>query len=448
LSDHFDDLAHHFRRSDNAAKAVEYLRLAGEQSARRSAPKEAIAYLRDALGRTNALLAGDERDRAELAVQFALGSALTTVSFGAPEKIRAFERVSELATRIGAGAEVFPALWHLAEAYIVQEKVARAGELAQQCLRLAEGANDRRMLLGAHYVVGEIASWSGNLAEARSRIMRAMGFYDRAADENLVLYYGIDLFVLSCIVLAFAEAPMGRSDRALKLCRDAQARAEEISHLLSKAFSLMSIACVHQMQREPEHAELAARELSTMGYEHGFSEMLGWAEWVLGWAMVEQHRGEQGIQKMLEAISFHESIGGMLATSWRRGVLAEGYAKNSRLEDAQNELRRAIDAADQTGGHFFDAELYRIGGEIALRSDPPDLQAAERKFRDAIAVAMEQEARLWELRTSVSLARLLRETNRRDEARTILGNVYNWFTEGFELPDLKEAKALLDELSA
>ncbi|MBV8358457.1 MAG: hypothetical protein JO189_11040, partial [Deltaproteobacteria bacterium] len=91
LGDHFDDLAHHFRRSDNAAKAVEYLRLAGEQSARRSAPKEAIAYLRDALGRTNALPAGDERDRAELGVQFALGSALTAVSFGAPEKIRAFE---------------------------------------------------------------------------------------------------------------------------------------------------------------------------------------------------------------------------------------------------------------------------------------------------------------------------------------------------------------------
>jgi predicted ATPase len=201
------------------------------------------------------------------------------------------------------------------------------------------------------------------------------------------------------------------------------------------------------MRREPARAALAARELSTMSHEHGFGEMLGWAEWITGWAMVEQHRGDQGIQTMLEAIKFHESIGGTVATPWRRGVLAEGYAKNSRLDDAQQELRRALETADQTGLHFFDAELYRIGGEIALRSDPQDAQAAERKFRHAIAVAKGQDARLWELRGTVSLARLLHDTNRRDEARTMLAHIYGWFTEGFDTADLKNAKALLDELS-
>jgi predicted ATPase len=163
--------------------------------------------------------------------------------------------------------------------------------------------------------------------------------------------------------------------------------------------------------------------------------------------MVEQHRGDQGIQMMLEAMKFHESIGGTVATPWRRGVLAEGYAKNGRLDDAQNEWRRAIDAAEQTGGHLFDAELYRIGGEIALRSEPQDQRAAENNFRKAISVAQQQEARLWELRASVSLARLLRDTNRWEQARTMLADIYNWFTEGFDLPDLKEAKALLDDLN-
>jgi predicted ATPase len=162
---------------------------------------------------------------------------------------------------------------------------------------------------------------------------------------------------------------------------------------------------------------------------------------------VEQHRGDQGIQMMLEAMKFHESIGGTVATPWRRGVLAEGYAKNGRLDDAQNEWRRAIDAAEQTGGHLFDAELYRIGGEIALRSEPQDRPAAESYFRKAIAIAKRQEARLWELRATVSLGRLFHDTNRRAEARTMLGEIYDWFTEGFELPDLKEAKALLEELN-
>jgi predicted ATPase/class 3 adenylate cyclase len=447
LSDHFDDLAHHFRHSDNAAKAVEYLRLAGEQSARRSAPSEAMVYLREALDRIDALPAADERDRAELGVQFALGSALSAVSFAAPEKVRSFERVSELATRIGAGAEVFPALWHLADAYLAQEKVARAGELAQQCLRLAEAANERRMLLGAHCVVGEVACWSGNLPDARSRFMRAIEFYDHAADENLVLYYGIDPFVVSCLMLGFAEAPMGRCDRALKLCQDAQARGAELSHLFSQAFSLAIIAQLHQIRREPARAAVAAGELSTMSQEHGFSEMLGWAQWITGWAMVEQHRGEQGIQIMLEAIKFHESIGGTIATAWRRSVLAEAYAKNSRLDDAQIELRLAMDAADRTGLHLFDAELYRICGEIALRSEPRDQIAAEKCFRDAITVAKRQEARWWELRATTSIARLFRYAGHRGEALAMLAEVYNWFTEGFELPDLKEAKELLEELN-
>ena len=201
------------------------------------------------------------------------------------------------------------------------------------------------------------------------------------------------------------------------------------------------------MCREVEQAEAPAAQLVTICREHGFSELLGWGYWVIGWAMLERHRVEEGLQMMAEAMNLHESIGGTVATPWGRGVLAEGYAKNNRLDDAQKELRQAIDAADQTGEHFFDAELSRIAGEIALRSDPRDQRAGERNFRDAIMVAKQQEARLWELRATVSLARLLCDTNRRDGARSLLAEIYNWFSEGHELPDLSEAKALLDELN-
>jgi predicted ATPase len=175
LDDHLSELAHHFRRSDNALKAVEYLRLAGEQAARRSSAREAIAYLREALDRIKLLPAKIERDRAELAVQFALGLALGAVeSWGAPERMRACERVSELAAQLGADAEVFPALWHLAEASLTQEKLSRAHELALQSLRVAEGTKERRLLLGGHYIVGEVALWSGKLRVARSHTMAAL----------------------------------------------------------------------------------------------------------------------------------------------------------------------------------------------------------------------------------------------------------------------------------
>ena len=447
MDDHLSELARHFGRSDNAFKAVEYLRLAGEQAARRSALSEAEVYLRQALDRVKLLPAENRRDRAELAVQFALGSALSAESWGAPEKIRAFERVSELATRLGAEAEVFPALWHLAEAYLVQEKLTRAHELAQQALHVAETANDRRFLLGGHDVVGEVALWSGNLRVSRAHTMAALELYDRAIDQDLVPYYGMDPLSLFCITLAYAECAMGRCDLALKLCRDAQVRATEVSHILSSAFSLLAVMTVHYMCREVEQAEAAAAEVVPICREHGFSEALGWGCWVLGWAMLERHRLNEGLQMMAEAMKLHESIGGTVATPWRRGVLAEGCAKNARLDDAQEELRQALDAADQTRGHFFDAELCRIGGEIALRCDPQDQRAAERDFRQAIALAKQQDARLWELRATVSLARLLYDSNRRDEARSVLAEIYNWFTEGFDLPDLKEARTLLDELN-
>jgi tetratricopeptide (TPR) repeat protein len=360
--------------------------------------------------------------------------------------MRAFERVRELAARIGAGAEIFPAPWHLAEIHIAQEKLARAHELAQQSLRVAEAANDRRMLLGGHYVLGEVAFWSGNFPEARSQSLAAMELYDHAADKDLALYYGIDPFVISCWNLATVENSMGRCDRALNLCRDARTHATELSHLYSTAFTLMGTACLHQMHREAVRAEAAARELSTMCREHGFSEMLGWGEWVLGWAF-EQGQAEVGLVKMAETIAFHESIGGTPGTPWRRGALAEAYAIAGREAEAQGELRRATEAAERSGQHFFDAELCRISGEIALRSDSGDEMAAETHFRDAISVARRQEARWWELRATTSLARLLRDTGRLGEARAMLVDIYGWFTEGFDLPDLKEAKALLGALS-
>jgi predicted ATPase len=181
--------------------------------------------------------------------------------------------------------------------------------------------------------------------------------------------------------------------------------------------------------------------------EHGFSEILGWAQWVLGWAAVEQNRAESGLQTMAESIAFHQSIGGTPGEPWRRGVLAQAYLLMGRAGDAESELCRATEAAEQTGQHFFDAELCRIGGEIALRSDPPDPATAERYLRKAIEVARAQEARLWELRATVSLAHQMLATDGKEEAQAMLANIYNCFTEGFDTADLKDAKALLEELA-
>jgi predicted ATPase len=181
--------------------------------------------------------------------------------------------------------------------------------------------------------------------------------------------------------------------------------------------------------------------------EHGFSEVLGWAEWVLGWAAVEQNRAESGLQKMAESITFHQSIGGTAGEPWRRGMLAQGYLLMGRVGDAESELCRATEAAEQTGQHFFDAELNRIGGELALRSSSQDHATADRQLRKAIEIARAQETRWWELRATVTLAQLLLATGRKDEAQAMLTNIYNCFSEGFDTADLKDTIALLSELA-
>jgi predicted ATPase len=150
---------------------------------------------------------------------------------------------------------------------------------------------------------------------------------------------------------------------------------------------------------------------------------------------------------MADSIKVHESIGGTPGAPWRRGTLAEEYARVGRIDHAREELRRATEAADRTGQHFFDAELWRMGGDIALRSDPQDLAAAEKSYRAAISIANRQGAKWWDLRATTSLARLLRDTNRRDEGCAMLSEIYGWFTEGFDTADLKDAKALLEELN-
>src|SRR5262249_20683306 len=109
-------------------------------------------------------------------------------------------------------------------------------------------------------------------------------------------------------------------------------------------------------------------------------------------------------------------------------------------------LNEALERTENTGALMAKAEMLRLKGEDLLLQDAEACSQAEAFFRAALQVAREQEAKWWELRTAVSLARLLRDTKRLDEARAVLGAIYNWFTEGFDLPDLKDAKALLDEL--
>ena len=151
---------------------------------------------------------------------------------------------------------------------------------------------------------------------------------------------------------------------------------------------------------------------------------------------------------MLRGIATHRATGAKTAQSWHFALLAEAYLKVGRMEEALNALNESFATLQKTGERFYESELYRLKGELLLAQDAANAAQAEQSFRTAIEISRRQKAKSWELRATMSLARLLDKQGRRDEARAMLADIYGWFTEGFDTADLKNAKALLDKLSA
>jgi predicted ATPase len=169
---------------------------------------------------------------------------------------------------------------------------------------------------------------------------------------------------------------------------------------------------------------------------------------VEGYARFWQGERKIGLAQLKRAIEELEALGSPVFSSWRMACLAEAQLQLGELEAAESSLERAFAIMKETGERWAEPEIHRIAAEAMLRKPGGDVLTAERRFEEAVAIAQKQSSRWWELRATVGLARLLRDTGRRDEARMMLANIYGWFTEGFDTADLKEAKALLEDLSS
>jgi predicted ATPase len=224
--------------------------------------------------------------------------------------------------------------------------------------------------------------------------------------------------------------------------------ARSLSQPFSLAWVLGSVGAIHAFRREFEIAERLWAEEVALCAEHNFSSLLASAIVGRGWAIVDQGRGEEDISRMQQVLD-----ASVLAAEpgLERGNylirMADAYRRVRRPEEGLAVVAEALKLVDETGAPVFGAGLYRLKGDMLLMQDSGNESDAEQCFRDAIEIARRQSAKSWELRATTSLARLLRDTSRRDEARTMLAEIYGWFTEGFDTADLKDAKALLDELA-
>jgi predicted ATPase len=199
---------------------------------------------------------------------------------------------------------------------------------------------------------------------------------------------------------------------------------------------------------DARHAQLRRVRVLALSAEHGFGAWLLFAPFYRGWAMAQQGRHEEGIEQLRQSAAMAHAAGADIGRSNLLCWLAEGYMMAARFDDALKAVIEALTAVDEQGERHYESEIYRLRGELLLKQNDSNVAEARSCFERSIEIARKQSAKSWGLRATMSLARLLAKQGRRDDARSMLAEIYNWFTEGFDTADLIDAKALLDQLSA
>jgi predicted ATPase len=241
---------------------------------------------------------------------------------------------------------------------------------------------------------------------------------------------------------------LGYPDQALRRGSKALAMAQGLSHPLSLALAEFFVSVLRQLRAEARAALEMAESGIALSAEHGFSQYVADTSVIRGWAIAEQGRNEEGIAQMLESLAALRAMGAELGRPHYLCLLAEACMETGRLDDGLRALTEALAVADEREARVSEAETHRLKGELLLRQGNANASEAQNCFQRAIDIACKQSAKSWELRATTSLARLLAKQGKRDEACAMLAEIYDWFTEGFDTADLKDAKALLDELSA
>ncbi len=440
-------LATHFERSRDYSAGVRYRKLAGENAARISAHHEAIRHFARALELLTQYLPDDpQRVQQELSLQLAIGFALNAVKgWAAPEVESAFTRARELCRRSGDRAELFPAMLGIWAAYYLRGELRKSCEIGEQLLRMAESARDPELLSYAHLALGDTSFSTGKWLRAKEHLELALSFHHRKGS----ILIGHDAGANCLSYLALVLWALGYPEQALQQGKAAIELSEALSHPPSLAFALGVVCYFHQYQREAQTARRFAERLIALSAEQGFAHWLAQGRIAHGWASAALGHREEGVAELREGLGGFRAIGVEVLRPHDLCLLAEACMEAGRVDDSLDALSEALDAVDEHDIRHCEAEIHRLKGESLLRSGASSVEEAERCFQRAIDVAKRQGAKSFELRATMSLARLLRgDTGRRDEARALLVRVYDWFTEGFDTADLKGAKALIEDLAA
>jgi TOMM system kinase/cyclase fusion protein len=440
-------LAHHYTEAGLGAQAMPYWQQAGQRALQRSANVEAIEHLTRGLDILKTLPDDPEHAQRELDLQVALGPALmATKGLAAPEVEHAYTRARELCQQIGKTPQLFLVLMGLCILYRQRGEFRTARQVGEQCLALAQHADEPALLLEAHRALGVPLFYLGELAPSRFHLEEGSALYDLQQYRSHTFRYGLDPGV-NCLLVAWPLWLLGYPDQALERSRDALTLAQELSHPYSLAYALQSAMRLHRFRREVWAAREQAEALVTLANQQGFAQWVAGGTMMCGWALTVQGRAEEGMEQMHQGLTAWRAMRIEAGLPYWLAMLAEAYGSTGQVEAGMRVLAEALALVDTTEERWWAAELHRLKGELLLALSTDNTAEAETCLHQALEIARRQKAKSLDLRAAMSLSRLWQQQGKRDEARELLAPIYGWFTEGFETADLQEAKVLLEELS-
>jgi class 3 adenylate cyclase/predicted ATPase len=439
-------LARHYAEAGLVEKSVAYWGKAGQRSAARSAMAEAVAQLHKGLDQLALLPDTPERQGRELEFWSALGAVLQAVKGqAAPETGHAYARARELWEQLGSPSEFLHIPYGQSLHHVFRGELDLAQRLDEDLLRLSRQRNDSTGLVLGHISSGRTLILLGRFASSRSHFEEALALYDPILCRSLARHAGPHPQVSALGYLGIDLLCLGYPHQALVQSRAAIAKARGLAHPPSLAASLALGTLLLLLSRDNVALDKRAGQLVAVATEQGFPRWHAQGTICRGWVKVKNGDVVEGISLLRSGSNAYRATGSLSWMPQYFALLARACEIAGQIEEGLTLLDDALEIAERTGERSLEAELNRHKGQLLLRQG--HTEAAEVLYRKALGIAAEQGAKLWELRAAMSLARLRRDQGRGAEARDLLAPVYAWFTEGFDTPDLKDAKVMLDELN-
>ena len=452
------ELAVHFEQGRDYKRAAKYLQKAGDNAIRRFAYREAVGLARRGLGLLKRLPESAERAEQDLCLQLTLGVPLiATEGYAAPDVGIVYTRARELCQQLGERAEISEVLWGLRTFYALRSELMAAREIAEEAVELAQRSEDRGLAVRGHWMMLSTCMHLGEFAAAVENFKKGISLYDPGLHVDDAYVYALNPGIAMPSLAAWVLWFLGLPDQSLARIHEGLTLARALAEPNGLAHALCFAAVLHQLRREERMAQEYAEEATAVSREHGLAMYPILATVIRGWSLFDEERPEESIEQMREGLELLQATGTEFIRPHFLGLLADALGKAHQHEEALRMIDEAVSFTDRHRERYYQAELYRLKGELLLKQsksrgvlsdDGPTLVAeAERCFNESIRIARQQQAKSWELRAVMSMARLYQGHGKQDHARRLLTQIYESCTEGFDTIDLREARALRDLLS-